>query len=205
MEVSFTIGDPLAGAPQLRPLFPGAMTFTADPAAPGALPEPAATDLTPAGFATWRTRGSLRVMVMDAWTEKALLDHGSALEVQPNAAFYSPIQLTQSFVLTTLTTKLKKDNVATPPPAVKPTRPEWPKHAVSRFLQGKYQPALRLGKKAADDDVIAHDMPTVVMAADGKVDAEDRHRPGADTAGRSRRGTRRARAGHRCDGHPASA
>lgn len=169
MEVSFTILDPLAGAPQLRPLFPGAMTFSADPAAPGTLPEPAATDLTAAGFASWRTRGSLRVMVMDAWTEKALLDHGSSLEVQPNAVFYSPIQLTQSFLLTTLTTKLKKDNVANPPPAVAPTRAEWPKHAVSRFLQGKYQPALRLGKKAADDDVIAHDMPTVVMAADGKV------------------------------------
>src|SRR3954453_22784598 len=46
MEVSFTTAPPLAGPPQLRPLFPGALTFTADAAGSGTLPEPAATDLT---------------------------------------------------------------------------------------------------------------------------------------------------------------
>lgn len=165
MDVSFTIVDPVNGAPQLRPLFPGAVTYTADPAAPGTLPLPAATDLTGAGFATWRTRGALRVTVADADIQKALAQHGSALEVQPNAAFYSPIQLSQTFVLTTLVTKLEKKRIT----GVKTTSADWPRHAVSRFLRGEYLPVLRVGAKAADDDAIAYDMPTVVMAADGKV------------------------------------
>ena len=32
MDVSFTVADPQAGAPQLRPLFPGSLAFVADPA-----------------------------------------------------------------------------------------------------------------------------------------------------------------------------
>lgn len=169
MTVSFTVVDPAGGAPQLRPLFPGSVTFVADPAAPGTQPVPSAITLTPAGFANWRTRGALRVSVTDAWTEQALQAHSSTLEVQPNVAFYSPVQLSEAFMLTTLITKLKKDPVTTPTPAVKPSNANWPKHAVSRFLWGQYQPVLRLGAKPADDDVIAHDMPTVVMASDGKV------------------------------------
>ncbi|MBK7820667.1 MAG: hypothetical protein IPJ61_06230 [Tessaracoccus sp.] len=169
MDVSFTVLDPLAGPPQLRPLFPGALTFVADPAAPGTLPEPAATQLTPAGYATWRTRGTLRVTVTDAAVDAALKDHTSALGVQPNVAFYSPVQLSQDFLLTTLPTRLRKDTVKGAGTVVRPANAAWPRHAVSRFLQGSHAPVLRLGTVAADDDVIAHPMPTVVMAPGGDV------------------------------------
>jgi hypothetical protein len=169
LDLSFTVLNPAAGAPQLRPLFPGTVTFIADPAAPGILPDPAATDLTAAGFATWRTRGALRVKVTAVALAKALGEQGSTLEVQPNVAFYSPIQLSQSFLLTTLATQLKKGQVGSPPQVVKPTQAAWPKHAVSHFLRGRYEPALRLGTTAPDDDVIARDMPTVVMSPAGDV------------------------------------
>ena len=169
MDVSFTVADPQAGAPQLRPLFPGSLAFVADPAAPGALPEPGAIQLTPAGYATWRTRGALRVTIADPDVESALQQHAAGLGVQPNVAFYSPVLLPQDFLLTTVTTKLRKDPVKKGGVVVRTGNAAWPKHAVSRFLQGAHAPVLRLGTSAADDDVAAHPMPTVVMGLDGKV------------------------------------
>lgn len=169
LKIDFKITNPAAGAPQIRPLFPGSVFYFADPAAPGTLPEPAATDVTPSGYATWRTRGSLRVKVKDTAVEAGIRDHGAVLEVQPNIAWYAPVQLTEIFMLTTLVSGLKKGDIKGATAVIKPSNAEWPKHAVSSFLKGTYLPELRLGATAAADDVIAHAMPAVVMAADGKV------------------------------------
>jgi hypothetical protein len=167
LRVDFTITNPAAGAPQLRTLFPGALSYRADPSAPGVLPEPAVTELTPAGFATWQTRGTLCVKVQKGPIETALRNHGPGLEVQPNIAWYSPVLLTEAFMLTTLVSSLKKGNIGSP--FVKPTNAEWPKHAVSRFLQGVYTPLLQHGATAPDDDVVVHAMPILFMAANGQV------------------------------------
>ncbi|GAA1869451.1 hypothetical protein [Asanoa iriomotensis] len=169
LTITFKITNPAAGPPQIRPLFPGSVVYVADPAAPGSLPEPAATDVTPAGYATWRTRGSLRVKVNNTTVETAIRDHGATLEVQPNIAWYAPVQLTQTFMLTTLVSGLKKGDIKGATAVVKPAHADWPKHAVSGFLKGVYSPELRLGATAAADDVAAHAMPAVVMATDGTV------------------------------------
>ncbi|MFI7642290.1 hypothetical protein [Nonomuraea sp. NPDC049400] len=169
LKIDFTITNPAAGPPQIRALFPGSLLYLADPAAPGTLPEPGATDVTPAGYATWRTRGSLRVKVKDIAAEAGIREHGAALEVQPNIAWYAPVQLTETFMLTTLLSGLKKADIKGPTTVIKPSSADWPKHAVSNFLKGIYSPELRLGATAATDDVVAHAMPAVVMAVDGKV------------------------------------
>src|ERR671922_2847532 len=59
MRVAFrlTAATPI---PQIRPLFPGQLRFIPDPAAPGVTPAPNDVEFTPAAFATWRTRGTLR-------------------------------------------------------------------------------------------------------------------------------------------------
>lgn len=169
--ISFTITNPAAGAPQLRPVFPGFLRYEASPVAPGDLPEPAAIDLTPAGYATWRTRGTLQVfLLMDKELEEGLRQHSPGLEAQPNIAWYWPVKLTETFMLTTLISGLRKEKVGTDSSSlIKPTNPDWSKHAVSRFLQGSYHPVLRLGATAADDDTVMHSMPSVVMEPDGKV------------------------------------
>jgi hypothetical protein len=174
LRIGFTINNPAAGPPQLRPLFPGAMLYKAEPGSPGNLPDPADIVLTPAEYATWRTRGTLRIKLgdkKDTVVMAGIREHSPGLEVQPTIAWYSPVQLTETFMLTTLTSGLEKVEVGKSPAAkIKPTHPDWPKHAVSRFLQGTYEGArLRLGETATDDDVFVHAMPSVVMAADGKV------------------------------------
>ena len=49
--------------PQIRPMFPGQMRFIPDPAAPGVTPGPDDVQFTPAAYAGWRTRGTLRLSV----------------------------------------------------------------------------------------------------------------------------------------------
>ncbi|WP_438019879.1 hypothetical protein WMF18_12775 [Sorangium sp. So ce315] len=169
LQINFRIKDPAAGAPRLLPLFPGAVRWLAEPGTPGDLPEPAAVDVTPAGVATWRTLGTLQVKVTQAAVEAGIREHGPGLEVQPNIAWYAPVQLSEQFLLTTLVGGLAKANIKSASAVIRPANAEWPKHAISRFLQGVYTPELRLGATAAADDVVAHAMPTVVMAADGAV------------------------------------
>ena len=170
LQISFRITNPAAGAPQLRPLFPGNMQYLAQPGAPGALPEPDAVDLTPAGHATWRTLGSIAIRIKDKNVTTGLVEDGPDLEVMPTIAWYSPVRLTQAFMLTTLIAGLAKAKIPKRPSGVvKPTDAVWPKHVVSRFLQGTYQPELRLGATAADDDVVKHAMPALEMAPNGQV------------------------------------
>jgi hypothetical protein len=170
-QISFTINNPAAGAPQLLPIFPGIMIYEAEPGAPGDLPEPADIILTPTGYAKWRTRGTLLVGWNNNKIEAGMLEHGLGLEVQPNMSWYWPVQLPETFMLTTLTSGLRKVDVIDPTSGkkIKPAHPDWPKHAVSRFLQGRYFPELRLGSTAADDDVVKNSMPTAVMSSNGEV------------------------------------
>jgi hypothetical protein len=110
------------------------------------------------------------VTVKDTVVEGGLRDHGAGLEDQPNVAFYSPIVISEPFALTTLVSALKdKGKVASPPTVVKPTHADWAKHAVSRFLQGRYLSNVHLGATATADEVVLHAMPTVVMSTTGQV------------------------------------
>jgi hypothetical protein len=170
LQVSFKVTDPAAGAPQVRPLFPGAMTFIAAAAAPGVTPEPATIALTATDVATWKTLGTLLVKVVNQEAAKGLAEDGPSLEVQPNAVWYSPIRLTEAFLLTTLPSGLTKADVGVDAGGkIKTSNANWSKHAVARFIQGKYTPELRLKPAAADDDVVKHAMPTVEMSATGQV------------------------------------
>lgn len=167
--ISFRVTDPAAGAPQLRPLFPGGVQYLASAGAPGTLPEPDAVVLTAAGHATWRTLGSIAIRIKDKNVRTGLEEHGLDLEVMPTVSWYAPVRLTEAFMLTTLIAGLAKAKIARPPSIVKPSDAAWPRHAVSGFLRGTYQPELRLGARAADDDVVKHAMPAVEMAANGQV------------------------------------
>jgi hypothetical protein len=106
------------------------------PSAPGNLPEPAATDVTPAGYTTWRTRGTLRVKMKRPVVEAGIRDHGPGLKVQPNIAMYSPVQLTETFMLTTFISGLNKRDIKSAAGVmIKPANADWSKHTLSRFLQ----------------------------------------------------------------------
>ena len=170
LKITFRITNPAAGAPALRPLFPGSTKFLAQAGAPGTLPEPAAINLTAADVPTWRTLGTLQVKAVAKDVVAGLAEHGPGLEVQPTVAWYSPIRLSETFMLTTLLTSLAKANVGTGTAAVKPANADWPKHAASGFLKGTYTPELRLGPATADDDVAKFAMPTVEMNAAGNVE-----------------------------------
>jgi len=172
LQITFRITDPGNGAPQLRPLFPGSVQFLEEPGTPGALPDPAAINLTAADVATWRTYGTLKVKLLEKVDKKVIegvAEHTPGLEVEPNVAWYSPVRLSEAFLLTTLVSSLAKVKIGSGGTTVKPANAEWPKHAVSRFLQGSYTAALRLGASAADDDVAKFAMPTLEMDAAGNV------------------------------------
>lgn len=169
LQVSFRITDPANGSPQLRPLFPGSIQYRDEPGTPGNLPGPNTINLSAADYATWRTLGTLAVRLIHKEPVAGLTEHGPTLQVKPNVAWYSPVKLSQDFLLTTLVTSLAKAKVGSGGGAIQPSNANWSKHAVSRFLQGAYLPELRLGATAADDDVAKFAMPTLVMDAAGNV------------------------------------
>jgi hypothetical protein len=158
MRVAFrlTAASPI---PQIRPLFPGQLRFIPDPAAPGVTPAPNDIEFTAAAFATWRTRGTLRLTI-DVEAAQAMAALVPGFEVLPNVVWYSPVRISQDFLFTTLRTGLRKDRVGGTP-SIAPSDARWEKHAVARFLEGRYEPVLRPGTSAATDDRIAHPMPTV--------------------------------------------
>lgn len=75
LRIGFTVTNPGAGPPQLRPVFPGSLLYRADDGAPGDLPEPGGVVVTPAGYSTWRTRGTLRIKVKDTVVEAGIRQH----------------------------------------------------------------------------------------------------------------------------------
>jgi len=169
LQVTFRITDPANGAPQLRPMFPGSVEYLAEPGTPGVIPDPATINLTATDYATWRTLGTVKMKLIHKDAIAVLAEHGPGLVVKPNVAWYSPVQLSEQFLLTTLVSSLAKAKVGSGGGAVKPSDAGWSKHAVARFLDGRYTPELRLAANAADDDVAKHAMPTLVMDASGNV------------------------------------
>ncbi len=172
LKIAFKVTNPAAGAPQIRPLFPGALTFLVDPADAANLPKP--DDAIRPNYGQFPHQGVLRVHLCDADVQKGLAEHGVSLEVLPNAAWYSPLEITEPFLFDTVAGNagLTRNDVCETKDkaAVAATSPEFPKHAVAGFLRGRYRPKLSLGALATDDDVAKLAMPTVVMTALGDVE-----------------------------------
>jgi hypothetical protein len=164
LRLKFTVDDPAAGAPRLRPLFPGRLVFIPDPADVRLQPTPEQVDF--AQFATWRISGSLLVIHVFDNVERDLKNlAGSALEVAPNLVWYSKVHLPKEFLQTTLAAHKQP----IPGVEVPPASPDWIKHAVAGFLKGTFLPELKLGATAADDDAAALPMPLLDMTPQGLV------------------------------------
>jgi hypothetical protein len=160
MQLTFrlTNASPL---PQIRPLFPGHLRFIPDPAAPGSTPAPNAVQFTSAAYGTWRTVGTIRITVdLDAAVAMNQPGFAGGLEVLPAVVWYGPVRISEDFLFTTLRTRLRKDRIGGTP-SIAPANADWAKHAVARFLQGRYEPILRPGASAANDDRMTNAMPTV--------------------------------------------
>lgn len=173
MKLSFTMSDATKGAPRLRPLFPGQLTFIAESTA--GMPDPNNMDLTAAAYGTWPTRGTLIVSSADK-TNEDIVKLNSGLEVVPNLVWYSPVRIPQDFLFTSLAGVggtaglLKVPIVASASAAPIPINDQqrWPRHAIAGFLSGVYSPLLRPGAGAAHADVAQYPMPQVEMVG-GKV------------------------------------
>ncbi len=170
LQLSFTVTDPENGPLEIRPLFPGKMTFIVDNSSLGILPAPSEVKFTSALYSTWKTRGMIMIKAL-LRTYRNIGALSSALEVYPNKVWYSPVQISEDFLFFSLRSGLQKADIPVSggTSTIRRNHRDWAKHAVSSFLAGHYAPELRLKTSAANDDVIAHPMPTVVMAADGKV------------------------------------
>ncbi|HEX2203209.1 MAG TPA: hypothetical protein VHG91_07915 [Longimicrobium sp.] len=181
------VSNPDAGAPQVRPLFPGRIRFFADTTAPGVLPDPATIVLSEAAHAGWITVGRLMVTVEEKAVTKALdafaapaapladaladpvadPPEGPDIEVAPNVVWYDRVRISWAFLDTTLAGLRKEAVKYDDGTKVSTGAADWKKHAVAGFLSGTYAPLLRLGADAAADDVARFPMPTVDMDAGG--------------------------------------
>jgi hypothetical protein len=160
LRLSFTVSNPGAGAPKLRPLFHGKMVFIPDPLDPRMIPTPDIVDFSQHGL--WRTRGTLLVVHLFDKAEHELKEiSGGALEVGPNGVWYFGINLTKDFLQITL--GARKQPI--PGVNVSVSSPDWIKHAVSGFLGGTFLPELRLGATPAADDAAVLPMPELEMDA----------------------------------------
>jgi hypothetical protein len=160
LQLAFTV---TSTAPQILPLFPGRLTFVADPGAAGVLPAPA--DVAAANYSLWKTRGTLIVRLEDEKVMKELATLMAAVGVIPTTLFYGPIDITQDFLFTTVATGLLKEDILTSTGKIQKSAADWSKHAISHFLHGRFKPKLRLGTAAPDDDVAKFPMPRVVVNA----------------------------------------
>jgi hypothetical protein len=160
LQLAFTVTGP---APQVVPLFPGEVTFIPDPAAPGTIPEP--DDAVQSSYASWKTRGTIKVSLVDKALMQEFLTLMSQVGPIPTTLWYGPVVITEDFLFVTLATGLKKKTVVSGATKVEPSNASWSKHAIARFLQGRYTPELRLGATANDDDVARFPMPRVVLGA----------------------------------------
>ena len=173
MRLSFTVRDPQNGPLSIRCLFPGKMTFIADPAASGDFPEPDDVEFTEAAHTTWKTKGSLMINILDGEIAKRYNELATTLEVRPNRVWYSPVLIPKEFLFTSLRSGLKKSKIpgVLEGKTIDTTNLDWwAKHAISYFLIGKYAPEVQLGSSnASSDDVNLYPMPTVEMTANGDV------------------------------------
>ena len=158
MRIAFDLAGGTLG-PQVLPLFPGSLTFLADPDAPGALPS--AADVDPGdttAYAGWRTRGALRVQLVDRQL-LADLEH-PALRVAPNTVWMWPVRITAEFLFESLASTgaegLRSGSIAAAAGArIAAGSSDWLSHAIAGFLGGSFAPVLRLHPTDATQDTVA--------------------------------------------------
>ena len=166
MVLSFTVTDPAAGAPAVMPLFPGRMSFVADPTAPGIVPDPEAAAFDWNGYPNWVTKGRIRVDLDQAAIERRLAALGAAFPLVPTRVWYWPVVLPQAMLTeASLTAFAPREPVERPArPAVKLSSPLWAQHALAAFLHGRH--SLRLAHHPSDaalDTAELRSMPTVSL------------------------------------------
>lgn len=167
--------DPLlTSTPRLRPVFPGAVAFIADPGQR----IPAASDLEvvdghvlPRSIADYAgIRGTLRVRVRDEQSLDRIQEDAriAAIGVAPTIAFYGPVTLGQDFLADTLldhANGLGAGAFYSGPRLVRPGDPDWEAAALSEFLAGRYEPDLRTRAERREDDAEFLPMPEIVRMA----------------------------------------
>jgi hypothetical protein len=141
LRLRFSLRDPASGAPQLRPLFPGKLTFIADPAAPGVAP--GAADISRVNYPGWRTFGTLMVELSDQEVARAFAAFTPGLEVRPNRMWYARIRVTEAFLFDTLPRVAPTDFPRTKAGVLTPDG----RQALSDFLKGTRSPELGLDRR----------------------------------------------------------
>lgn len=166
MRIRFHVTNPAAGAPRIQPLFPGTLTFLADPTQPGVIPDPATDVIDNSTYDDWRTTGSLMVTRLLRLSTPLTT---AALLVEPTHVWCSPVRMTRDFLFESLLHHLP---VTLNVPGVD-LRDEARKerYVIAGFLAGTCSPAIRQnsGANAALDDVAAVQMPEVIMSPGGDV------------------------------------
>ena len=106
MRLTFRVTDPANGPLQIRPLFPGSLMFIPDE--PGHGPDPASIDFTDtafdAAYRTWKTVGTVMVNALTKDVLRGMEAQAPELHLKPNGVWYSPVQISKSFLLDTLRT-----------------------------------------------------------------------------------------------------
>ncbi|HEU0138915.1 MAG TPA: hypothetical protein VFQ79_04360 [Bryobacteraceae bacterium] len=167
MRLNFRQSDP--GPLQIRPLFPGTMRFLVDPAAPGAIPDPATGSFTEADYPGWKTLGRLLIILSDQ-TAGEIAGMAPMLPVKPNRIWYGPVRLPPGFLFETLTAGLKKAPIpASGGRTIRTSNADWRKFAIAEFLAGRYTPLLVTSANAAQDDRVRFVMPTVEVPNSGDI------------------------------------
>lgn len=157
--IRFQILDPPAPI-EVKPLGPGTIEFIADPAAAGVVPTPTDVFFGDNRYDSWKTEGTL-LLRLDPRVSLDMLALPTGIKIVPTVLWYSKIRITKGFLETTLA-GLKDDIIGMGgAPTIKKNNPDWLKHAVSRFLSGRFDPKLRRGATPAQDDVARLRMPVV--------------------------------------------
>jgi hypothetical protein len=178
LRLQFTLADPVGGAPKLMPLFPCHMEFLADtPTAPLILPGPGdIRAFSDAEYASWQTTGTLRLTLHSHHTA-AIEGLTNPPPVIPRIVWLWPVRIGKAFLFDSVRgqvsgpAKLKRTLVRPPTGgSIGIGRPEWPRHAISGFLNGYHPVEVQAhGTDPAQDDAIRFDMPELVMSASGAV------------------------------------
>lgn len=156
LTLRFRVRDPLQGAPEVVPLFPGMLRFIADPG--GTLPTPG--EVSPANYQNWTTRGLLSNSAAEKTFRGTVEAAGAGLAVVPNIAWFGPVRLTSNFLFSNLGRSAQPTN--SPGSALR--------KRISNFLRGDFTLRLKLGATRAQDDVVTQRMPVMDMAGDGWIE-----------------------------------
>ncbi len=145
-----------AGAPALRPLGPGLLTFRFDTDSGLQPPEP--PDAVIENYDQWPTVGWLRLNFKD---DKVIqrIQQITGLPVAPSDVWYSSIRLTKEFLFETLRKLPIGKVIADKKDSVPPDTPEALKQTISGFLKGRLFARLISGTQASGDSQVTLDMP----------------------------------------------